>query len=135
MPDICMDGRPDLATLDAAFCQAFALPSPGMFDATDPQAAWINAMSRQTVAVCHRLERATFATKLDLHLWAQQDVLPPLLRLAALLDCPLALDLGLDTADDTALLLTPDGRQVPGLLIATGPCLADDHPEVAFRPR
>lgn len=133
VPDLYLDGTPDLAALNAAFCRAFAVPAPALFDGAGGS-DWIEIMARQAVGLCHRLDRAAFATKIDLFLPEPLDVLPPLRTFSALLDCPLALDLGRDTADDRALLITPDGREVPGLLEIIAPGRADGVPEVAFRP-
>lgn len=133
MPDLYVDGAPDLAALEAAFCRAFAVPAPALFDGASGS-DWIEVMARQAVGVCYRLDRAAFATKLDLFLPTPLDVIPPLRAFSAVLGCPLALDLGRDAADDRALLITPDGREVPGLLTSIGPGRSDGAPEVAFRP-
>ncbi|WP_188581759.1 hypothetical protein [Azorhizobium oxalatiphilum] len=133
VPDLYVDGAPARAMLDAAFCRAFACPAPGLFDGEADGGVWIDAMARQPVGVCYVLDRAAFAMKIDLHLPAAMDVLPPLKAFATLLGCALALDLGVDTADDSALLITPDGRLVRGALVATGLGREEDVPEVAFR--
>lgn len=134
VPDLYLDGAPELAAMDAAFCRAFGVPSPGLFDGAAGGTGWLDAMSRQAVGLCHRLGRAAFATKLDLFLPAPRDVMPPLRAFSALLHCPLALDVGAHTADDRALLITPDGRVVHGLLEMIGPGREEGVPEVAFRP-
>ncbi|TDT91184.1 hypothetical protein DFO45_3738 [Azorhizobium sp. AG788] len=133
VPDLYVDGVPDLAVMDAAFCRAFAVAPPGLFDGADGGRDWLLAMERQAVGLCHRLDRSAFATKLDLFLPTPLDILTQLRTFAALLDCQLALDLGRDTADDLALLIPPDGRLVMGLLEVVGPGRAEDAPEVAFR--
>jgi hypothetical protein len=116
MPDVYVDGRPDIAALEAAFRVAFDVPSLCVFDAEDGSRSYVDFLDRHTVAQFHRLDRATFATKLDIFLFAREDVRGRLSCLAAALGMAVVIDIGLDVRDESAVLFRPDGSVWEGWL-------------------
>lgn len=116
MADVFIDGRPQLQKLQAAFCEAFDVPAPGVFDAEDTSTSFIDFLDSQTVAEIRWLERKTFAAKLNIYLFERQDVAEQLARLASRLAMPVVLDIGRDIEDDAAILFMPEGAVLQGYL-------------------
>ncbi|MDP9837662.1 hypothetical protein J2T09_002419 [Neorhizobium huautlense] len=130
MPDVFIDGRPSMAVLQAAFATAFAVPSPSLFEGEDTSVTFVDHIDRHTVATCWRMQHEGFATKLDIHLFEREDVAPRLVALAALLRMPVAIDLGVDIADDLTVLFMPDGAVLKGFLTAVAG--ADGRQDMRF---
>lgn len=118
MPDVFIDGYPSFPQLNAAFAEAFDVPSPSVFDGEDTSISFIDHIDRHTVATCWRMSREGFAAKLDIHLFERADVASRLGTLAIALRMPVAVDLGVDITDDSAALFTPDGAVRTGCLTA-----------------
>ncbi|PDT11910.1 hypothetical protein [Rhizobium sp. M1] len=132
--DVYVDGKPGLAELEAAFCDAFGVPSPAVFDGGDAARSFVDFIDKYSVAECWLLERKTFATKLNIYLYQKEDVTSKLSRLSNILGMPVVVDVGRDIRDDNAFLFTPEGDILSGSLEPTPGISLNAQEDVRFSP-
>jgi hypothetical protein len=134
MADVYIDGKPGLAGLEAAFCDAFGVPSPAVFDGGDAARSFVDFLDKYSVAERWLLERKTFATKLNIYLYQKEDVTDKLSRLSNILGMPVVVDVGWDIQDDKAVLFTPEGKVSSGSLEQAPGIGSDKQEDMRFVP-